>query len=174
MPNTDKPLDLLGPCTVTFNAVDVGKTEGSVQFSHQTSQMEIHNDQAGETPVDRVEMGGQLSVVVPLTQASYAQLEAVIQGAVGVHNSSGDKTDVSNVPGKSHYASAQKLILKAIKAGVASADTDDWLTIPKAFPSASPELSFGNDGQRIFNVTFFGYPDETSGLLYTMGDETAA
>lgn len=174
MAATDKPLLALGPCTITFDSVDLGNSEGGVQVRDETVQKDIKTDQAGETPVDTVEMGRTVEVTVPMTQPTYTQLEKVVAGATGVHNSTGDKTSVKNVPGTFGFAAAKVLILKAIKDGAASAEKDDWITFPKAYPQLRASFTFGKDGQRIFNVVFKVFPDATTREMYVIGDQAAA
>jgi len=149
----------LGACQILFDGVDLGKSFGDVTFKSEVVSQEIHEDQAGTTPVDEVMTGRTVSVVVPMTRATLAQLTKVIPNSEVV----GDTLKVKNPVGTTLADKAKALILKPIVDNVASADPKTWLTIFKASPRENFEITFNNDAQRVFGVTFIGFPDDTSG-----------
>jgi hypothetical protein len=156
----------LGPCTITFNSIVLGATKGGVKFKYAEESKPVNEDQKGVTNVDEIGVGASsCEVEIPMTRSTLSQLSKVIGGS----SYSGNKLNVNNRVGVSFYDNAQLLILKPIVNNVASTDTKDWLNIPKAYPKVDFEISFDNDGQRIYKVIFKGFPDASSGLIWFMG-----
>lgn len=154
----------LGPCQITFNGVELGKTKGGVVFRDSMNQVEVLEDQAGTTPVDHIQTGRTIQVEVPLTRPSLAQLAAVIPGVSNFTS----YLMVSNHAGIARAASAAQLILAPLVDGVASSDR---LTIFKASPNMEMELTFDNENQRVYKVVFNVYPDADNGnRLYKLGN----
>jgi hypothetical protein len=157
----------LGPCSVTFDSVDLGSTKGGVKFKFTEDSKPVNEDQKGVTNVDEIKVGvSACEVEVPLTRSTLAQLAKVIGGAT---QNPTTKLSVSNEVGVSMYEGAALLILKPIVNGVASTNTADWLNIPKAYPKVDFEITFDNEGQRVYKTTFKGFPDASSGLIWFMG-----
>lgn len=154
----------LGPCQVTFNSVDLGKTLGGVTFRDSMNQVPVMEDQAGSTPVDHILTGRNIQVEVPMSRSTLAQLTTVIPGS----SSFGSFTIVSNHAGIARAANAAQLVLTPLVDGVASGDS---LTIYKASPITDIELTFDNENQRVYKVMFNVYPDsENSNRLYKIGN----
>lgn len=154
----------LGPCTITFNGVDLGKTKGGVIFRDQEEQVEVKEDQAGATPVDHISLGRKITIEVPMTRSTLAQLTAVIPGV----SSFGSYLRVSNHAGIARASTAAQLIIAPLVDGVAGSDR---LTVFKASPKMDMELQFDNENQRVYKVTFNVYPDASQGnRLYQIGN----
>lgn len=51
-------------------------------------------------------------------------------------------------------------------------DKSEDLIIPKAATSGALQFAYKLDQERIYNVTFNGYPDPTTSVLFTIGDES--
>lgn len=152
------PVKDLGPCIIEFNEVDLGPTFGDVLFRYAPESRPVVEDQKGVTEVDGVFVGAVCEVEVPLTRSTLANLASVIPGA----SVSGSGMNVENIVGESRYANAQQLVLKPVVDGVAGPNTT-WLTIFKASPSVDLEITYNNEGQRVYKVIFKAYPDDTSG-----------
>jgi hypothetical protein len=154
----------LGPCQVTFNSVDLGKTKGGVIFRDSMNQVEVMEDQAGSTPVDHILTGRKISVEILMSRSTLAQLIKVIPGA----SSLGSYTIINNKSSITRASTAASLILAPLVNGVASTER---LTIFKASPITDIELSFDNENQRVYKVTFNVYPDaDNSNRLYQIGN----
>jgi hypothetical protein len=155
----------LGPCEVKLNAVDLGYTRGSVSFRYTVEDRDILEDQKGVTPVDGQFVGATCEVTVPLTRQGLSILASVIPGATY-----DGKLKVS-APVYNRYENASALTLTAIVDGVASSLDSDKLTIHKASPSADLDITFDNEGQRVYNIVFKGYPSQTSpvGEIWRIG-----
>jgi len=156
----------LGPCKVLYNNVDLGSTLGGVKFKYTEESKPVNEDQKGVTNVDEIKVGvSACEVEIPMTRSTLAQLSKVIGGS----SYSGVKLNANNQVGVSMYDNAQLLILKPMVNNVASTTAADWLNIPKAYPKVDFEIAFDNAGQRVYKVTFKGFPDATSGLIWFMG-----
>lgn len=154
----------LGPCSITFNGVDLGKTMGGVIFRDGMNQVPVMEDQAGSTPVDHILTGRQIQVEVPMSRSTLAQLAAVIPGA----SSYGSYVKVFNQAGIARASNAAKLVISPLVDGIASGDK---LTVFKASPLADIELSFDNENQRVYKIVFNVYPDaDNNNQLYQIGN----
>lgn len=154
----------LGPCQITFNSVDLGKTMGGVTFKDSMNQVEVKEDQAGTTPVDHILTGRVIHVEVPMSRSTLAQLAAVLPGA----SNYGSYIKVFNQAGITRLDNAAALVLTPLVDGVASGDA---LTIFKASPITDIELAFDNENQRVYKVMFNVYPDaDNNDQLYQIGN----
>ena len=153
----------LGPCQITFNSIGLGKTKGGVTFRDSNIQVPVLEDQAGATPVDDIITGRTIEVEVPMSRSTLAQLSAVIPGA----SDGGSFMLVKNQAGIARAVTAAKLVLQPLVDGVASGDA---LTIFLAAPSADIELTFDNENQRVYKITFKAYPDsDNANRMYQIG-----
>ncbi|HOY09614.1 MAG TPA: hypothetical protein PLB05_06010 [Candidatus Omnitrophota bacterium] len=153
----------LGPCQITFDGVDIGKTHGGVTFRDSLVQTEVKEDQAGATPVDHIINGRSIQVEVPMTRSTLAQLMIVLPGA----SSFGSHIRVCNYVGIQRAAYAKQLIITPLVDGVPQ---EDSLTIFKASPIPDIELIFDAESQRVYKVIFNAYPDSTKNNgLYQLG-----
>ena len=159
----------LGPCAIIFNGTDLGASSGGVTFRDEVSDADIKEDANGDTPVDSVLTGRLVTVEVPLTRTSLANLATVTPGATA----GGANVKVgNNIVGTAQLANAKELVLKPIKAGIASTTEAEWLHIFKASPLPKFEIGYDTKNQRIFKVTFKAYPTTvsgTTGLIYRFG-----
>lgn len=158
----------LGPCEVVFNGTSLGKTHGDVVFKYNIESRDIKEDQAGVTPVDAVLVGGVCECTVPMTRSTLAQLAAAIPGA---SLTTANLLESNNPVGVSRYDLAGSLVLKPIVNNAATTDQTRWLTIHKAHPSPNFEVVFNNEGQRVFNVMFKAFPNQSTpiGSIWRMG-----
>lgn len=161
----------LGPCVVTFNAVDLGLTLGGVEVEVATNTKEVNTDQFGETPVEEIIIGRTCTVKIPLAESTVDNLIAIMPGATKIIDgvdSAVIKAEVQTGVGLSLLSLAQKLVLKPKEA------TDDLenFTVPLAMCPGAMNFAYKIDEERIFMAEFKAYPD-ANGLLYVFGDETA-
>jgi hypothetical protein len=161
----------LGPCDVIFNGSSLGATFGGVILRSEAIAQGIKEDAQGETDVDRVFTGRNVSVEVPLTRVGFATLQKVIA------NSAGGVTNVvvSNPVGLAEYDNAKAMILKPVIDGVVSVTESQWLYLYKVHAEENSELSWDNSKQRVFKVIFKVFPYTGSGLtgaLYRFGPAT--
>ena len=152
----------LGPCRILFGDVDLGPTFGNVEFKYSEEDAGVYEDQLGTTEVDDIAVGSRCELTAPFTRTQLAILAALIAGASG-SGTSGDQMTVKQVVGQSRYDRAKELIVKPVLLnGSADPDTSRWLHIFKASPRADVTLTYNNADQRVYNMLFKGYPDQTA------------
>jgi hypothetical protein len=66
---------------------------------------------------------------------------------------------------------AKKLVLHPIQ--LADSDKSEDFTIVKAATPGALTFAYKTDAERVFNVSFQGYPDPTTNMLFIVGDESA-
>lgn len=151
----------LGVCTVTYGGTDLGVTKGGVELTLETQTHEVRVDQTGQTPINEYIMGRTISVKVPLAETALENMVAVIPGATLI-----------GIAPVLHVDVAQPLILHPVT--LASTDKSEDVTIYKAGTSGVMSFAYKIDDERIFNVEFKAYPDDSKdGNLMGYGDPAA-
>lgn len=165
----------LGACKVTWNNVDLGYTKGGVEVEITTAKKKIMVDQFGETEVNEYIMGRSVMVRVPLAESDLTLLASVIPGSTlvtsGVVPNVKTKLNIPTGTGVSLRDLAQKLVLHPANE-LATYLTEDFV-VPLATASGDITFAYRHDEERIFNVEFVGYADNTTGLLAIIGDPSA-
>jgi hypothetical protein len=82
------------------------------------------------------------------------------------------RVEVANGIGTSIQASAQELWLRPISA--LDTDFSQDFVIPLAGTGGGLSFAYKNDDERIFNLTFNGYPNTATRLLFLYGDKRSA
>jgi hypothetical protein len=144
----------IGPCEVTFGNVVLGDTKGGATFNYKMSTADTVADRTGTTARQRIITGVDCNVECDLTEMTVAQLKAIIPAS----EDNDDGLEIYNNVGVDLVASAEKLLLKPIVAGVVSTDQDEWVCLPKASCTATLGVSFKLDEQRVYKVTFTAHP----------------
>ena len=165
----------LGPCQVLFGVhagdaeVDLGRTEGGVRVAFSTDVADLATDQRGTTPEDQVVTGQGALITVPLAEYNLTNLGlALNQDVIGDALIEGE-----NIVGTKLSSKANSLLLKKYVNGAPSIDEEDWIRFPEAAPQGNFEISFSKDGQRIIEIVFTAFPDDSE-ILYYIGDEAAS
>jgi hypothetical protein len=86
----------------------------------------------------------------------------------GGTNGTGRRVEVSAGVGLSLYANAQELVLHPTEKP--DADRSEDFLVPKAATAGGLSFAYQNDTERLFNLSFTGYPDSGTGLLFIYGD----
>lgn len=167
---------MLGPGKVTFDEggttpVVLDNTIGGIQLNYSATYRETTTDQTGTTPVKKHRTGQTVSVVVPFAEQDLTKLQAMIPGSTLVTGStSGTKRIDIDAEIVDLLDFAKKLKLEPI-----SGTVEDTVILFKAAPELEISQSFTHDNERIWNVTFVGYPDTANGnKLLSIGDPNAA
>ena len=159
----------LGPCQVLFGTegaeTDLGKTEGGVEVAFTTDVADLASDQHGTSPEDQVIVGQGATITVPLAEYTLEHLATALNQTLD-----GDVIDGANLVGTKMSTKAQSLLLKKYVNGAVSTDQDDWMRFPKAAPQGSPTIRFSKSDQRIIEVVFTAFPDDSDNLYY-IGEE---
>lgn len=162
----------LGVCTITFDGADLGYTKGGVSVEVQTETHKVQVDQFGNSPINEYILSRNVTVTVPLAETTLENLVAIMPGATLVTDTvtpTKKKVVVTNAIGTSLLDTAAKLTLHPISN--APTDKSDDFVIPLAATAGQVQYSFKLDEERIYNVTFTGYPDPTTKTLFVVGDE---
>ena len=162
----------LGACTVTWDSTDLGYTKGGAEVELSTSKKAVTVDQFGESVVNEYITGRMIKVRFSLAEHDLAKLVNVIPGATLVTDgtdSSKKKITVTSSTGLSLRDIARKLVLHPKDLDHKNED----FVAPLAAPDGNITFSYQHSEERVFSVEFTGYPDATTGELYTLGDDTA-
>lgn len=162
----------LGPCSVTFDSVDLGYTKGGVEVEVSTETYEVKVDQFGETVISDLIIGRNITVTTPFAETTVDNMVAIMPGATKIIDgttSTKIKAEVKTAVGTNLIESAGELVLHPI--GVTGVGED--LTIPQAATPGQMSFAYRSNEERVFNCTWKGYPNSVTGLLFIFGDETA-
>jgi len=158
----------LGVCDVTFDGTSLGEAAGAVIFREELTEAPVKENSKGD--VDDIITGSTVTVEIPLARNSLAEL-AVIMPHASYDDVAGTLI-MSNPVNISLAALAKELILKPIVDGIVSVTPTDWLTVYKCSPRTAVELTFDEETQRIFTVTFKAYPND-GGAKWGMAEPVA-
>lgn len=165
----------LGTCKITFGGEDLGLTLGGVELTVETTTHETKVDQFGETVVNEIITGRNVTVSAPLAETTLENLVKVMPGATLVTDSTDSTKKVVEIEigvGKSLLDYAAELVLHPI--ALADNDLSEDVTIPYAATAGAMNFAYELENERVYNAEFKAYPDVTTGLLMKFGDKTAA
>lgn len=165
----------LGTCKVLFDGVDLGLTIGGVELSVETSTHETKVDQFGETTVNEIITGRNITVSVPMAETTLENLAASMPGATLVIDgvdANIKRVDVETGIGQSLLTYAKELRLHPI--ANADGDKSEDVVIPKAATAGAMSFAYQLDQERVYNCEFKGYPDiDNNFMLFHFGDDAA-
>ncbi len=169
-----------GPCVLVWgygesDAAYLGKTLGDVKVAMETNVSDINEDQAGDAAVNAVLTGSVITIDVPLTRLSVAELRRILH----TEEPAGGPciVPIENQIGCDLYSLAKALVIKPICGNVISTNPCEWIHFYKTYPVAGLDLTFNKDTQRIFPVKFKVFVSQESGfegLFGTIGMDSAA
>lgn len=159
----------MGVCSVEYDAVDLGYTQGGVRCSFKADTNEKTVDQE-DAPIDELIIKQTFEVEVPLAEQNLNRFADLFPGATyttsGTEPNIKEKLVLSGAAGASLLANAKILILKP-----AGGTANDWVTLHHAIPVPNIEFAYEKDKVRIYNVTFRALKG-VNGFV-TFGDTTA-
>lgn len=158
----------LGACDITWNGNNLGVTIGGVDVKIATQTKEIMVDQYGATPINEFVQGATIEVTCPLAESDLEKLALVMPDAVLVTNTTKKKLTVKTGNGVNLRNKAAQLIIHPRN----HTDLNQDLVIPLAAPIGNIEYKYSHEDVRVYPVTFKGYPNNTTGVLYFWGDNT--
>ena len=135
---------------------------------------DVKEAEFGNTPLDGTFTGyDQVEFEAPFTRLTYANLATVIPGASNSGGESGNVVVYANaIVGQSLVAVAQELIVKRIVLGVVDTVQKRWLHLPLAYPIPQFDIPYNLNDQRGFMVLFKVYANESTGVVWHIGDLT--
>lgn len=165
----DASLVNMGACNVEFDGVDVGYTKGFVKVSYSSETLEKTVDQM-DTPISEIITKQTLEVEVPMAEKNLEILANLLPGATlntGTGADAGNfSLDLSGVAGGDLGDLGKKLVLKPI-----GGDANDWLTLYKAVPIPSFDMTYDKENVQTFTFKFKAVPDD-QGDWVTFGNES--
>ncbi len=145
----------LGPCRVSVNDTDVGRTLGPVRVRVSTRWRDQRSDRYGAATVDRVALGSEVRVSLRLAEKTLDNLQrALPQASAGTGYLS-----VGRVPGFKAGSAAQSLRLHPEE----RSDTARDVLLHKAVATGAIEIVYGPGLERAFDVEFLALLDTTKG-----------
>lgn len=149
----------IGVCNVKFNTVNLGHTLEGVVFKLDRTFQDVVVDEYGETPLDSVLTGQNLTVEVSLAEHSVAALLAAIPESERDSGAQGNRINIGREAGFSMGSVGYELVLHPI--AKAASDVSEDIVIYKAFSSEPIEAAYKVDEQRVWKVTFRALVVET-------------
>jgi hypothetical protein len=165
----------LGVCKVFFDGVDMGYTQGGVEFTSASQTHKVEVDQFGKTTIKETIIGRTCMVKVPLAETTLTNLASLfpvnpnnsIYGA-GIVGTSKVRVGIDAGVGVDLLTTAKVLVLHPY--ALLDSDFSDEIVIPLANTPGALTFAYKLEQERIFNVDYTGYPDPTTGMLFFAGN----
>lgn len=152
----------LGVVNLTFDNVDLGKTQDDTALEFIEDMKDIVYAQNGTQPYDQIPTGQAYRVTCKIGQPTWARLNKLMRGLTVLGNNAKLGRDIYR-SGRSNFAKV--LVLTRVDSdGVSSLEARFKLTFFLAIPSVSGAVgAYGPDTQRSVDVAFYCLYDETPG-----------
>jgi len=161
----------VGPCSVTFNSVDVGHTIGGIEVVYSPQYKDIKVDKYGESIVEKVQTGEGLMVKCKLAESVYANIQnAIPLGTLAAAT----RLTIGKEAGARLSSVAHELVLHPLENG--AGDLSDDIVLYKAVIVNEVTIPYKYDEERVLEVEFFALVDESKSdgaILGLIGDSTA-
>lgn len=157
-----------GPQRITFKGIVLGHTIDGVDFEAQREFTEVKVDKYGNTPIDFVLAGNNVSIHFKMAQADWDQLNAAIP-ETSSHDGSGsrDRIDLGADAGYSLRQDAGVLVIHPM--GLSDADFSQDITIYLAVSVETIPIPLKVDEQKTVEVTMRGLVSEEYGTGRRLG-----
>lgn len=164
---------IVKPCTITWNEVELGYTQGDVEISMEEQGVDITAHQSGSEVLDHIRTGSNVEVTLTVQETSMAQLQTLFEVAGGAHTPTSG-TEASGWGRSQRFsgqlADAQLLVLKPVGASDNSENISFW----KAYPMVN-SMVISAENPRAVEVTFKCFDDttkESAVSKFLIGDQT--
>lgn len=160
--------EIAGPCSITFNGVNIGHTLDGVEFTAERHFSDVNVDKYGDTPIDKVLTGQNVMLKFKLAQPNYAQLviampeDANYDGAGAL-----DRVALGGDAGYSLRQNSALLTLHPLKNIPTDLSAD--VTIYKAVSTENVTLPFKVKDQKVIEITMTALVDEEFGVGRRLG-----
>ena len=165
----------LGVCKVFFDGVDLGYTQGGVEFMSATETHKVEIDQFGKTAIKETIIGRSCSVKVPLAETTLLNLASLFpvnpnnaQFGAGLVGTTKQRVGIDAGVGVDLLSTAKVLVIHPY--ALLDSDYSDEIVIPLANTPGALTFAYKLEEERIFNVDYTGYPDPISGMLFFAGN----
>lgn len=165
--NIDTEKINMGPCRVTFNGTELGRTQGSTNFRFTTEYRTETTEEDGDVLDIVVNHKGE--VEIPIIYTDVDTLGIVVPWAKITTSTGGDKKlEVGSAIGQVMNEYAGELIIHPLAKDDADKSAD--ITLKSAYPLPQTlDFAHSRDGKRMVNTLFKAQKDE-NGNYYTVGD----
>lgn len=153
---------------------DVGYLGEGVIYQVTTEANPLTGAQAGNTPLNKVVVGGMVKLVLPFKEISLDNFRAGVPSARVVENADGSmrRVDFSIAVGADLRSQAIIVKIAKIKGGFESADPDDIIIIPECSPAEGEvNFPFAPTTQREIVTNWYAWPHPETGRWAYTGDE---
>lgn len=165
----------LGVCKIFYDGVDLGYTQGGVEFMSASDTHKVMVDQFGKTAIKETIIGRSCNVKVPLAEATLLNLASLfpvnlnnIQFGAGLVGSVKQRVGIDTGIGTDLLTTSKVLVIHPF--GLLDSDYSDEIVIPLANTPGALTFAYKLEAERIFNVDYTGYPDPATGMLFYAGN----
>lgn len=155
-------------------ARDVGYLGEGVIYQVTTEANPLTGAQAGNTPLNKVVVGGMVKLVLPFKEINPDNFAAGVPSARVIKNEDGSmrRIDFVIAVGSDLRSQAIKVEIRKIKGGFESADPDDIIIIPECSPAEGEvNFPFAPTTQREIVTNWYAWPNDETGRWAYTGDE---
>jgi len=155
--------------------INLGLTQGGIEFTYKPEWFDVKADQYGNTPIDSVLIGEQGSAKVPMLESTVKKMKMAMPTFTTKPGSTTDK------PGSLHFGRkpglrAQDRYMRLRLHPISMADTDysEDIIIYRAVNKGEAKLGFTFNKERIIECTFDAFIDPTKkngSMLFQIGSE---
>lgn len=162
-----------GPCTITFNGVNMGHTLEGVEVTIERDFTDVNVDRYGKTPIDKILLATRAMVKFKLAQPNWPQLNLSMPETSSFDGAgTNDRIDIGGDAGFSLRnglggtdAAGLLVIHPMSRLGDLSAD----VTFYRAASFDNIELHYKVDEQRVVEVNMVAFVDESYGIGRRLG-----
>lgn len=151
----------VNPLRVSWNAVDLGCTDGDIELTIDDRSVDITCHQHGPDVRDAIRLGVDIQLGLTIKETSVAQIKAIFAGSATLYTPGGG-SEVMGLGDETAYTSmfadAKKLVLHPVAnaAGDLTEDIAAW----KAYPVIE-SWSFSGENPETITLNFRIFADET-------------
>ena len=150
--------------------LEVRPTLGTINLNDEEQVAPVHEEEFGDAPVSHVSKGTLVSVEVPFTRLTLAQLSGIFPH--GTELKSADVLIFKNDVGDDYFLESTNMVIRPIVKNVLSTDPSEWVYIYHVHPRRAWTLGFDRENQRVLNIVFEVYPRQSGvniGDVYQIG-----
>lgn len=164
----------LGPCSLSFNSVDLGHTdENGLKLTRKMTVVQAKVGKYGASISNRLYNGEEVTIEGVLAQTDFTILAAAFAGVTTVTGSGKTKLTFGKIAGTVFTGAALK-----IQSLISANDPLYQINIPRAHPEGDFEAVYSGGVFQGWKVKFVGMVNEAGGTdgnyLWSFGDPTAS
>lgn len=158
----------VGVCKVFLDGVDLGFTQGGVEFTVNTMTHKVEVDQFGKSVINESIIGREVKVKTPFAESTIDNFSALFPSFFSIEGTTAKRLSVDTAVGVSLLETAKMLTLHPVNRK--DFDYSEDIIIPLANTPGNLNFAYALEKERIFDTEFNGYPDPISGALFMTGN----